>query len=437
MKEQFKLYDTTAFEAMGVHTMLRQFHTHFGIGYDGPKRVLSTAEMAFRLECHAEEAQEYVDATTLPDMLDALADEVYFLAGTAHRMGLRMNQLQFVGDKVEYSGAPRFLPTPLLHLRLQQHTAAIQRIERLASRGAHPDAFYQALALAIHAFTFTALLHGFNLDEAIRRVHAANMAKNVDPEKQRRRALLKPQGHDVEHMMEITKPDDWLAPYLGDLAGDGPFVAAPPTGAAAMILDGNEVFVDTASICGLITIDGPDASGKTTLAKRICEVTGGQYIHLTWSPQLAKVMHLYRMSAIGFARALAQHCVVVLERPWLSHPVYDEIYRAGLYELDEVLEWKHATEGAAALNLLALPSDKEAWLQNYAAMCEEREELHGPNLERAGKVYGLFWHFFTATDDPLCPRNAQVYDMHHVSTLDIDLYIANHVLPHLKAKEIL
>jgi len=434
MKATYLVYDTSPFEAMSIHQMLEQFHTKFGLAYDGPKRNLTSAELAFRLECHREEAKEYADATDLEDMLDGLADELIFLAGTAHRMGLHFEKLNIVGEQVLYDGPPRMLSPAERALRLQLHSSAVTRFETVAATG-DLDLQYRALALALHAFTATALLHGFDIDEAVRRVHAANMAKNVDPAKQRRRALLKEQGHDVEHMMEITKPDDWLPPYLGDLVGKGPYKPHVPEGSVPMFIHGEEVYIDTASICGLITIDGPDASGKTTLAKRIVEVTGGQYIHLTWSPQLARVMHNYRAHAIAYAQALAEHCVVVLERPWMSHPVYSNVYRAGEYDMEQVIHWKTMTEGAAALNLFALPSDNAAWLENYTRMCQTRKELHGPDLENASAVYENFVALFQGAEPVLMPQGVvEVYDMHHSSTLDIDLYISQFVLPHLKAK---
>lgn len=433
MKQQFKVYDTSLYANLNVHEMLRQFHEKFGIGYSGGKRLLTEAETAFRLECHREEAEEYATSTTLVDKLDALGDELYFLAGTAHRMGLRMGELNIVAEAVAYDGPPRYLSARESSLRLSMHEGALGRVVSAINSG-NLDMIYRSLAGAIHAFTTTALLHGFNVDEAIRRIHAANMCKNVDPAKQRRRAQLKLEGHDVDHMMEITKPDDWLPPFLGDLVGEGPYLPANAmTGAEPLNLNGQDVYLDVSELRGLITIDGPDHCGKSTLAQRLAEVTGGEVIHLTWTPRLAEVMDGYRMSAITYAAALAHDRVVILERPWLSHVVYTEVYRPDERPVayGMVPEWKELTEQMAALNIMALPGDRSRWLSDYVQSCEEREQLHGPNPEKAMAVYDGFRHYFANMDDQFSPQNVEVYDIHHISTADIDNFIAHNVLPAL------
>lgn len=434
-QEHFKLYDTTPYQDMSLHHMLRQFHDKFGIGYEGPKRSLSPAEMAFRIECHREEAQEYEDANTLVGMLDALVDECYFLAGTAHRMGMQFEHLHFVGDKCPYDGEPRALPASTRKIRLQLHQDAIKRVQVSMESGVLANV-YQALAVALHAFSYTAAMHGFDLQEATRRVHAANMEKDVDPSKQRRRAELKAQGHDVDHMMEITKPDGWLAPYLGDLVGDGPYQPDMLTGAEPLVLDGEEVYLDVQNLCGLITIDGPDASGKSTLAARIAEVTGGEVIHLTWTPELAKVMDMYRVGAISFAAALAHDRVVVLERPWASHVVYSHVYRpTEQVNLGKVGKWRQLTEEFAALNILSIPRDANEWLENYRAMCASRAELHGDNAENALAVYDGFSAMFTDQEGPFFHNsNLEIYDMQQFGLAGLDRYIADFVLPRLKTK---
>jgi predicted HAD superfamily Cof-like phosphohydrolase len=434
MKQLFKVYDTTPYIGMTMLQMLTQFHNKFGTPYDGKARELSNAELQFRLVCHLEEAKEYKDAVLdgqgLVEQLDALADELYFLTGTAHRQGFD----ESVTEVNVNLGCPRVKPHALNDgsylLRFERHDTVLRNYQARAERG---DLVGMVLALneAIRAFRATAQMHCFDIDEALRRVHAANMTKNTDPAKQRRTKALAEEGIKADHLLEITKPDGWLPPYLGDLVGLGPYEPEAETAAPAEPLP---------SYCGLITIDGPDASGKSTLAARIAEVTGGQVIHLTWSPQLERNMHHYRLSAINYARALAVNCVVVLERPWLSHPVYAEVYRGGNFFAGDVRSWKQATEEAALLNIIALPGNADLWLTNYLQMCEEREELHGPNPGKAMAVYEGFRDAFTgeagherqpgSTGAPV-----EVFDMQQFTVVDIDAYIAQHVLPVLAHKE--
>lgn len=54
----------------------------------------------------------------------------------------------------------------------------------------------------------TAYLHGFNFDEAFKRVHSANMKK------------IKARTADESkrgHILDIVKPEGWQPPYLKDL----------------------------------------------------------------------------------------------------------------------------------------------------------------------------------------------------------------------------
>lgn len=430
---RFKVYDIEQYRNTPMLDLLTSFHNKFGTPYDGSPRELGKAEAAFRLECHREEAGEYVKAIeedrNLHDAIDALADELYFLTGTAHRQGLGLDVTEVSVDLGYRDVTPRFLCPETHRMRVARHNAVLHQYEERVRRG---DLIGQALALreAIRAFRATAQMHGFNIDEALLRVHAANMTKDVDPTKQRRTQELKAQGIECGHLLEITKPDGWLAPYLGDLVGEGPLVE-------------QEVFANTDSslpvkkyegLRGLITIDGPDASGKSTLAARIAELTGGQVIHLTWSPALEANMNEYRCCAIRYAAVLAKHCVVVLERPWLSHPVYAQVYRGGKYDHEDVVYWKSLIEAEASLNLYALPSDPDRWLEGYQLMCSQRWELHGPKADQAMAVWRGFREAFGGQDWEFMPGGeVEVYDMFQYPTAeDRDLFIAAYVIPKLE-----
>lgn len=458
--KKFKVYDTSAYVSRPLLDLLTEFHNKFGTPYDGEQRHLSKAESAFRMECHREEAKEYADACeagNIVEALDALADELYFLTGTAHRQGFGLDvtevNVNLGGDGVQ----PHLLPRATLDLRLERHAKVLHNYE---SRVIVGDLTGQALALneAIRAFRATAQMHCFDIDEALRRVHAANMTKDVDPAKQRRTQALRDQGLEAGHLLEITKPDGWLPPYLGDLCGLGPysecqgnaaFCNCPECGdkpddtdeAYALDPTPSKPVFRVPNLCGLLTIDGPDASGKSTLAARIAEVTGGQVIHLTWSKQLEACMDEYRIAALNYARVLARHCVVILERPWLSHPIYAEVYRGGVFNQDDVTFWKNFTEENALLNIIALPGNEDEWYDHYKQMCGQRVELHGPNEAKARAVFEGFRDAFTgAAGVERQPRNVEVYDMQqhlgeHTADDNLDAYIDGFILPALEVKE--
>lgn len=224
---------------------------------------------------------------------------------------------------------------------------------------------FDALIDLVYFALGTAHRMGLPFDVGFDRVHAANMAKSQEPGKQRR-----------GHLMEVTKPDDWAAPVLDDLCFPDDVDTLAQT--------------NLTNLHGLICIDGADATGKTTLANDIAELTGGEVIHLTWTPELATNMNYYRMNAIRYAKALATTKVVILERPWLCHGIYSDVYRNGNYSQDEVRHWRTEVEQSQCCNIIAQPWDKEEWLKQYARCCVERDELHGANLEKMGRVFEAF-----------------------------------------------
>jgi Cytidylate kinase len=438
--QTFKMYDVTPYRGLTLLQLLKQFHDKFGTPYDEAPRHLGRAELEFRLVCHTEEANEYLDAVSegnLVEAIDALGDEIYFLTGTAHRQGF-MDLVIPTINMVPMDVGPRFLPLAAQELRRVRHNEVLKEYEVRARTG---ELWQQKLALkeALNTFYRTAMMHGFDIQEALLRIHAANMAKDVDPAKQRRTKALAEEGIDAAPMLEITKPDGWLAPYLGDLVGLGPYEALEEEFASIERGYLTPPCPDLSKLHGLVTIDGPDASGKSTLAARIAELTGGQVIHLTWSPRLEAVMDEYRTSAIKYAAVLAQNGVVVLERPWLSHPVYAEVYRDGAYQAEHVHNWKNLTEHNARLNIVALPGCSKEWLKNYLLMCSQRDELHGPNAGKAMAVYEGFRDAFSGDAGPerQPAYNVDVYDMQqYPNPVDIDTFILNNVVPHLTPKEL-
>lgn len=116
--------------------MAKQLHIKFGITNE--QLAFSAGEKKFRIACMQEELDEYVEATTRADELDALVDLAVFLLGTAERQGML-------------------------------------------------DVF----------------------EEAWKRVHKANMAKELGPNEKRE-----------NFSVDLFKPEGWEAPELGDLVGE-------------------------------------------------------------------------------------------------------------------------------------------------------------------------------------------------------------------------
>ena len=125
---------------------------------------------------------------------------------------------------------------------------------------------------------------------------------------------------------------------------------------------------------GLIILDGPDGSGKTTLAKEIVRQTGGRYMHLTY--RFKEKMFTYHLAALHRAVKLSQTQMVVIDRLWMSELAYANAYRNGskwplMYRMLERIILKHA-----GLEVLCLPNDLSRQLDEYKALKASREEMY-------------------------------------------------------------
>ena len=79
--------------------------------------------------------------------------------------------------------------------------------------------------------------------------------------------------------------------------------------------------------------EGPDGGGKTTLARQYAEVSGARYVH--HGPYKGVAGYgLGRLYAESILPAVLGYQPVVLDRSWLSEPIYAAVYRAGVTRLD-------------------------------------------------------------------------------------------------------
>lgn len=139
---------------------LRDFHEKFGLAYDGPPRELPHELAVFRTKFVAEELAEYVTPFK----------------------GAQQNIIAEVEKLMRYT------------LGMEQ-----QPLEKKL------DALVDLVYIAIGS----AYLHGFDFDEAWRRVHKANMAKV--------RSAAKGNGTERGGQFDVIKPPGWTPPDLSDL----------------------------------------------------------------------------------------------------------------------------------------------------------------------------------------------------------------------------
>lgn len=100
----------------------------------------------------------------------------------------------------QYEGPPRALPDSLMKFRIKFMREELDEYVQ-ASIDDNLEEQLDALVDLAYVVIGTALDHGFDFDEAFRRVHAANMRKEYDP----------------MHRKGMRKPEGWRAPDLSDL----------------------------------------------------------------------------------------------------------------------------------------------------------------------------------------------------------------------------
>lgn len=78
---------------------------------------------------------------------------------------------------------------------------------------------------------------------------------------------------------------------------------------------------------GIIILDGPDASGKTTLANKLLEKYEGTYIHATY--KFSKKMPIYHAAILRKALKLSKSRLVIIDRLHISEYIYAKVFRGG------------------------------------------------------------------------------------------------------------
>jgi nicotinamide riboside kinase len=126
---------------------------------------------------------------------------------------------------------------------------------------------------------------------------------------------------------------------------------------------------------GIIVLEGPDCTGKSTLAKAIVEKFNGTYIHATWSKDLDRVMWEYHLELVDRAVRESKDRVVVIDRLWLSEAIYGRIYRGGSKIPHEGRMLDRILRAYGTLNIVCLPQTPLHGAQAIADSAKKRDEM--------------------------------------------------------------
>lgn len=138
----------------------------------------------------------------------------------------------------------------------------------------------------------------------------------------------------------------------------------------------------------IIVLEGPDGSGKTSLALELQKYLGAKYIHLTY--RFKDKMHLYHYAAIRLCAHLAQHQPVILDRWWISEIVYAEAYRGGSKVIKHHFLLEHIATHMGVTYVMCLPEDRDRYLKSFDKLKTEREEMYDEGMSRVYDIYRGF-----------------------------------------------
>lgn len=142
----------------------------------------------------------------------------------------------------------------------------------------------------------------------------------------------------------------------------------------------------------IIILEGPDCSGKSTLANNLIKESNGIYIHNTYYKGMDVVYeHLHRFELAKQISNNGLNCFI--DRMWLSELIYSKIYRDGVtnYNIDILADVFKNVD----LNIICLP-DKKKYLNLFEKNKEIRNEMFKENMN---KIYDEYEKFLLKQSD--------------------------------------
>lgn len=155
-----------------------------------------------------------------------------------------------------------------------------------------------------------------------------------------------------------------------------------------------------------IVLEGPDGSGKTTLAEQLCRALDLQYMHLTYLED-PEAMYAQFVEA---DKAL-QHGGVLLDRYIMSNYVYSAA--------SDVPVVKHASKFLQTMqalirsnrvyHILCMPVDRRAYLREFERLSKARDEMY-KSVSYMESVYDEYIFNQAMLSSACGPENCLRYD---------------------------
>jgi thymidylate kinase len=148
----------------------------------------------------------------------------------------------------------------------------------------------------------------------------------------------------------------------------------------------------------IFVLEGPDGTGKTTLAQHMTKQLKAEYLHLSY--RWPDHMFEYHHAAIRWAIRKNHKSHVILDRWWPSETLYAAEYRGG-----SRWPWiNHALDSIAQQNkvlyIYCLPQDLKSYAARFEKLKAERDEMYS-NTTGVAKRYLELWDIYKYRRDHL------------------------------------
>lgn len=261
-----------------------------------------------------------------------------------------------------YNGAPRFLEVEESAFRIKVHHEESHEYSDAAGNG-DLEGQFDALIDLVYFALGTAYRQGFPFEKGWDRVHNANMAKMLAGTSDKSKRGFK---------MDVVKPEGWQAPILTDLLKNR-YSHTPK----------------------LFIVEGPDACGKTTLAKELARDMGGIYWHMTATKHLTgEAQFDYQLNAIENIRQnLQSGKSVVLDRHWPSEYCYGSILRDITWE--DVIPIRTAMDALNPYYIYCMDKNAETAMKRHKGLIDD---AHPYSEEQYLAIYDSYMKFIMDKD---------------------------------------